>query len=133
MGKPPKGNVPIVIFGCNASDDAVTSDLPCEIDDSHEATISTETYEAIFAAKQAFQNNPHWDSTAITSDMKCKPLDDMLSAADMWRTGVETFHVYRFGGLYLRLLHKDNRQAEIEFEVVRPDGAALIPPLRTAR
>lgn len=66
MSMPPKGNVPIVIFGCNASDDAVTSDLPEEIDEPHEATISTETYEAIFAAKQALQSNPHWDSIAIT-------------------------------------------------------------------
>ena len=59
--------------------------------------------------------------------MECQPLEAALDGSNQWRTDTEEFLVYRFGGLYLRLLHKDNRQADIEFEVVRPDGGALIP------
>lgn len=127
MATPTANTVPIVLFGFNASDDAAAADLPDEIDDHHAACISQETYDAILAAKQALETNPCWDSIAVTSGIECKPLQDALAAADMWRTGSEDFLVYRFGGLYLRLLHKDNRQADIEFEVVRPDGTSLIP------
>lgn len=120
--------VPIVLFGCNASDDAWAANLPPETDHRHQASISKQTYDAILAAKQALEANPCWDSIAVESDMDCKSLEDALNAADGWRTECENFLVYRFGGLYLRLLQKNNRQADIEFEVVRPDGGSLIPP-----
>lgn len=127
MTTPTANTIPIVVFGYNASDDALTCNLPDEIDDQHNASISKETHDAIVAAKQALEANPGWDSIAVTSDMECKPLEEALDAADMWRTGSENFLVYRFGGLYLRLLHRNNRQADIEFEVVRPDGRPVIP------
>lgn len=127
MTTPNSTTVPIVIFGCNASDCADATGLPEDMDDRHNATISNETYNAIVKAKAALDANPAWECIAVSSDMDCGPLQQALDAADMWRTGTEEFLVYRFGGLYLRLLHKDNRQAEIEFEVTRPDGSSVVP------
>lgn len=127
MTAPTVKTVPIAIFGCNASDDAWACNIPASIEDRHEASISKETYDAIAKAKAALDANPAWDCVAVTSDMDCNPLDEAMETADFWRTGNETFLVYRFGGLYLRLLHKDNRQAEIEFEVTFQDGRSIPP------
>ncbi len=118
--------VHITLFACNASDDAWANDLQPEIDATHRATISHETYNAIAAARTALGANPAWECIAVASDMDCQTLDTALEDSGSWRTGTEEFLIYRFPGLYLRLLHKDNRQAEIEFEVVRPDGSALV-------
>ncbi len=114
------------LFACNASDDAWANDLGPDIDASHPPTISKETFEAIVAARHALNTNPTWDCIAVASDVECKSLEDALDAAEMWHTGTEELLIYRFPGLYLRILHKDNRQAEIEFEVTRPDGTAVI-------
>ena len=120
--------VPLQLFACNASDDALANDLSPEVDAFHPATISKVTYEAIATARLALDNNPAWECISIASDMECKSLDDALNAADLWNTGTEEFLIYRFPGLYLRLLHKHNRQAEIEFEVTFQDGMSIPPP-----
>lgn len=127
MPTPATNIVPITIFGCNASDDAWACDISPEIDATHSAGISQNTLDAIITAKAALDANPSWESIAVASDMECQSLEAALNSSDLWRTGSEEFLVYRFGGLYLRLLQKDNRQADIEFEVVRPDGGSLIP------
>lgn len=119
--------IAITLFACNASDDAWANDLQPEIDARHQATISKETYEAIAAARAALAANPSWECIAVSSDMTSEPLETALEESGSWRTGSEEFLVYQFPGIYLRILHKDNRQAEIEFEVVRPDGTAVIP------
>ncbi|HEX2842164.1 hypothetical protein [Hyphomicrobium sp.] len=119
----------IALFGCNASDQAWACNLPSEIDARHEGTISKETYDAILTAKEALAANPCWDSIAISSDMACTSLENALVESGLWRTGNEDFLVYRFGGLYLRILNKHDRAADIEFEVVRPDGGSVIPDI----
>lgn len=129
MTTPTSNTIPIVIFSCNASDDAWACGIPTSIDDTQKASISRKTYDAIVKAKAALDTNPAWDCIAVSSDITCKALDDALSPSDLWRTGNETFLVFQFGGVYLRLLHKDNRQADIEFEVAFQDGTSI--PTRT--
>lgn len=123
--------IAITLFGCNASDDAWACGISDDIDDHHAATISTATHDAIVAARKALDANPAWESIAIASDVTCKPLEDALESAEFWRTGNEEFLIYRFPGLYLRLLSKDNRQAEIEFDVVYADGRSIPTPSAT--
>ena len=120
--------IAITLFACNASDDAWANDLQPAINDRHQATISQETYDAIAAARAALSLNPTWESIAVASDMECGTLKTALDESGSWRTGSEEFLVYQFPGLYLRILHKDNRQAEIEFEVTFPDGTSIPAP-----
>ena len=123
--------VAITLFGCNPSDDAWNYDIN-DIEAQHSATISKATYEAIIAARAALDANPAWESIAVESDIKCPRLDNVLDASGLWRTGSEKFLIYRLPGLYLRILEKSNRQAEIEYEVSFPDGLSIPHPTLSA-
>jgi len=118
--------VSIRLTDCNASDDALAADLPNTIHDILPAVISRQTLAAIRAAQSALDANPDFDAITISSDMECPALDAALEQADCWRTGSEDFLVQRHGGLYLRILHKHNRQAEMEFNVSADGGASLL-------
>lgn len=118
--------ISIRLTDCNPSDDAIDADLPNAIHDILPADISSQTLAAIRAAQAALDANPDFDAITISSDMKCPALDAALEQADCWRSGSEDFLVQRYGGLYLRILHKHNRQAEIEFNVSADRGASLL-------
>lgn len=118
--------IPIQLTDCNASDDALSADLPNAIHDILPAVISSQTLAAIRAAQAVLDANPDFDAVALGSDMECPALDAALEQADCWRTGSENFLVQRYGGLFLRLNHKDNRQAEIEFNVSAHGNASLL-------
>jgi hypothetical protein len=128
MTKQAPDSIAINLFGCNASDDAWANDLAPALDAFHPASISQATYDAIVTARKALDANPTWECIAIASDMECKTLEEALDDAGLWHTGTEEFLICRFPGLYLRLLHKHNRQAEIEFEVAFEGGNSIPTP-----
>lgn len=119
--------ITITLFACSPSDDAWNYDID-DIDARMLATISKATYEAIIAARAALDANPAWECIAVASDMECPKLDNVLDASTLWRTRSEEFLIYRLPGLYLRIQEKNNRQAEIEYEVSFPDGLSIPHP-----
>lgn len=114
----------------NMSDDAALMlDFICQ-QDIHKGTLSADGFAALRAAQAALDANPAFNSIHIDSDLECPGLDDALDAAPDWRTSSEELLLFRHGGLCLRIDHKHNDDATVEFQVTAPDGRPLLTPAK---
>ena len=111
---------------CNPSDDAINAMLPTRIYETHEAQISEATYLSLRAAREFLDTDPNLMSVHAFADLTCATLDDALDDAEYWREGSVVLIVYRHSGVFLRLVHEDNRQAEVEFTVRDAAGHPLL-------
>ena len=115
------------LINCNPSDDAEACGLPQSLTArDHDADMSDALRDAIAAARVAMAGLPlivsvHLDARGLISSS----MEEGLNEADTWRDGTDCIIVYRRAGVFTRLTHDDNRQAEIEFEIVQPDGKPL--------
>ena len=121
-----KTTTTILLEDGNPSDDAVNAMLPTRIYDAHQAQIPEHTYLSFKAARAFLDTDPNLESVHVLADMTCATLDDALDDAEYWKSGSEVLIVYRHSGVFLRLVHDDSRQAEVEFTVRDAAGHPLL-------
>jgi hypothetical protein len=109
--------VSLTLTNCNPSDDAYAAGLSDAVQKPHQASISLETMSAMVEAFDALKRHTGWEAIHLASDLAAPTLDTALEEAENWSTGNEVLIIYPHGGVTLRLTHKHNRQAEVEFTV----------------
>lgn len=117
--------VPVVLYECDATDYAWDTGLPDDILGRIPAKLPRSCYDDIVTARAALVRHRGWDSITVASQLESDALRALLDASDDWRTGHETFKLYQFPGLFLRLTHKHDAQTQVEFEVCLADGTSL--------
>lgn len=112
----------IILHTPNASDDALGI-LPLFDDEAEFKAVMPEGFlEKIYAAR-AFANE-HGGEVHLRDDgLECEALMEYMGEA--WSCGVDRFVVFPICGVFYRMTHDDNRQAEVEFEVSDSNGNPL--------
>lgn len=112
---------------CNPSEDARACGLPdWLIQREHQGTMTEELCKAILIARRFMAATELVYAVQLSAmGLVSDDVEDALNNAELWRDGSEHIIVYRHAGVFTRVIHDDNRQAEVEFQILKQDGLPL--------
>ena len=119
--------IPVRYVNCNPSDDALACGLAdWLVKQEHQGTMDDELQRTILIARRFMAATELVYAVHLSAlGLVCEEIDDALNNAELWRDGSEHVIVYRHAGVFTRFIHDDNRQAEVEFQILRQDGLPL--------
>ena len=117
---------PIVLTDCNPSFDARSEGVAERHYGPHAAAMTPELVGVLRRAYKTLDDIPEAECICLRPyGLWTDGLNDLFHDNETWFRGSEYLIVYRKAGVFLRLTHDDNRQAEIEFTLTVPRKGPL--------